>query len=318
MLGRTYGKKTIKAQRTFTDREPARKTFRRMLNEPQGPDKYRVLTYYGVGGQGKSALCRNLQGALEPREAQGELAMAKLDFESPEFRTPDRALLSLRLQLQKSGRMRFPVFDFAFARYFALTNPGVNIRQRHPELFESDNEILLDIISVAGDTLTVVPGVGLIAKYGIRLGGRFLEWWRNRGVKLLADVEELPPYKLLEELPKYLVDMHHAMFGENPLEDTASTKRIVIFMDAYEKLWESQSLKYGLGAFAVDAWVRRLVVESPGVLFILLGRDKMRWADFDSDYERVLEQHILGGLSNEDADPFLRNLSGVPRLSEPV
>jgi tetratricopeptide (TPR) repeat protein len=48
-----------------------------------------------------------------------------------------------------------------------------------------------------------------------------------------------------------------------------------------------------------------LVKETPGVLFVLFGRDRLRWAEVEPEWTEVLDQHRLGALSPEDADDFL-------------
>ena len=73
-----------------------------------------------------------------------------------------------------------------------------------------------------------------------------------------------------------------------------------------EALWCDKNLKSGKASQGADAWVRRMVEECPGVLFGLLGRNRIEWEALDADWKAVLIQHLLGGLSDDDADDFLR------------
>src|SRR5690349_14837812 len=144
--------KTFSASRIFTDRDDARAVFLQAVQTGQAREEYRVVNWYGIGGQGKSALCNELQDTLARlQEDHSVLRVYRnfrwgcTNFEDTTMRQLETATLALRLQLARGGRMSFPAFDVSFARYFALINPGVDMRRRHPELFTSDSEILGDV-----------------------------------------------------------------------------------------------------------------------------------------------------------------------------
>ncbi|MCW2305143.1 hypothetical protein M2324_003559 [Rhodovulum sulfidophilum] len=71
----------------------------------------------------------------------------------------------------------------------------------------------------------------------------------------------------------------------------------MITIDTHEKL--------GQGELRGDVWLQTLVRETPGALILIFGRDKLRWVEIDNRWEDVLDQHLLGELSDEDADRFL-------------
>lgn len=297
------------ASEVFTDREDARARFSRALDEAQPVDAYRVLVWYGVGGQGKTALQAEFGRMID--RARGHwvnvknrrLASALIDLENPANRNPAQALLSLRLQLAEHGALRFPAFDLAFARYFSLDQPGKDIRAVHPELFRHGSEILGDVLTVASDVANVIPGYGLLAKYGSKLAARGAEslygWWNRRGRSILAGLDEMSVDQLAGALPKYL--------GHDLCEAMAAPDgpRVVIRFDTHEALWRDRGLKDGPGALLVDDWLRRLVQDTPGAVVVVTGRDRLRWDEIDRGWAEVFEQHLLGGLSDEDADAFL-------------
>lgn len=302
------------AQRRFTDRDDYLRTFKEALERPQSPDDYRVLVYYGVGGQGKTALCHELRKVLGASEDQ-RYGWAHINFDTPRYRISDEALISIRLQLRKTAGLRFPAFDTAFSRYFALAYPGADIRAKHPELFRGGNEVIENIADLGG-TAMELTGLGLIYKYGTRISGWFWDWFQRRGRVVLDGLDELEPYELLEALPKYLgADVYDALAGEHPDETTPAKQRFVVLFDTYEALWRDRGLKSGPGALRVDAWVRRLVEEMPGVLFVIFGRDRLKWDELGDDWAAALAQHMLGGLSEEDAQAFLK---AIPIPEEPV
>ena len=196
-------KRGFKANRVLTDRDAPRTRFLRAFDPPLAPDAYRVLVFYGVGGEGKTALARHLLGMLE-KEYAGRAGWAAVNFEDAAMRRPAEGLLSIRLQLRRTAGLAFPAFDTAFAHWFGKTYPGADIRQRHPELFRTESElagdaygvgldVLKDMEGILADTLGEVPGLGLLWKYGNRFHNRYREWQERRGKELLSGIDALQP-----------------------------------------------------------------------------------------------------------------------------
>ena len=152
------------ASRIFTDRDQPRQQFRTALAQTAAVDHYQLLNFYGVGGQGKSALCNEFLRMMRQESDHPPLGWADLNFENSSLRQTDQALFTIRLKLRDSTGIAFPTFDFAFARYQRLAYPGSNIREKYPELFRSGNEILEDITNVAGDIIAEIPGLSLFYK----------------------------------------------------------------------------------------------------------------------------------------------------------
>lgn len=150
-MKRPTHQRTFQAQSEFTDREVPRSLFINVLDHPQlheaseqGPSPYRVLVFYGVGGQGKTSLYEHIDDLLtnyagtRRQEGWQRLAHVALNFEEDKagrFLNPVEVLLRLRIVLKERGGFSCQHFDVAFARYFALTRPGVSIRDAHPDLF---------------------------------------------------------------------------------------------------------------------------------------------------------------------------------------
>lgn len=312
MLRPSHAAPQYSASEVFTDREDARERFERALEDDQGVDDYRVLVWYGVGGQGKSALQAEFGRMVDRRRGawvnvrKRAIGQALLDLELIERRSPVQAMLTLRLQLGDSAGIAFPAFDTAFARYFALDNPGKDIRAVHPQLFQSGGSVLADVLSLASDAAAIIPGYGLLTKYGSKLvaagAEKLHDWWRLRGVEVLKGLDDLGQDALAARLPSYLgADLCDAVRRPSP-------PRIVLRIDTHEALWRERGLKDGPGALLADDWVRRLVQDAPGVLVVLTGRDRLRWEEIEPGWSTVLEQHLLGGLSAQDAEVFLEKV----------
>lgn len=317
MITPTHSKKRFETNRVFTGREDERALFRAAVTNEQAPDVYRVLMWYGIGGQGKSALFRECQRILNSiSDAAVNLpnkrshVWARVDFEESHYRRPEEALRSIRLQLARQGQVSFPSFDAAFALYMLKTNPGTDIRQRYPELFRGESEVVDDLVELSEGILgiaaevagAVVPAANIIYKWGARLTGRLHDWWDQRGKTVLKGIDALLPDELLERMPTYLgADLCDA-------QQTNLQLRPVVLLDTYEALWRDRAQKDGVSDRRADQWVRLLVQDSPGTLFVIFGRDKLRWAEFDPDWAEVVDTHLLGKISDEDADDFLRQI----------
>ena len=314
MLTPTHAKKSFTANRVFTDREDARDLFSAAIGETDTQDSYKVLMWYGVGGQGKSALLRELDRMARAfneveaeKKADRTLIPAKIDFDDERLKRIDAALYSIRLQLAQGSGFSFHTFDTAFIAYYKKTRPGIDIATAFPELFKGEREGMMDLIDVLDGPLSIatdlasaaLPGANLLYKWGARLTGKLASWWKSRGNEVLAGIEHLQPEQLLERLPSYLgIDICDGIKAKPKL-------RPVILVDTYEALWRDRGQKDGLADRRTDAWVRLLVQDAPGVLFVIAGRDKLRWGEIDEAWNGVIDAHLLGGLSDEDADLFL-------------
>jgi tetratricopeptide (TPR) repeat protein len=313
----THQAKTFSAARIFTDREDARAVFLKAVQTAQARDEYRVLNWYGIGGQGKSALCNELRETLKRlQEDHSILSVYRVfrwglvNFEDPTMRQLETATLALRLQLARDGGISFPAFDVAFARYFALINPGVDMRQRHPELFKSDSEILGDLIDWSKEGIEAsttvasifLPGANILYKYGARLAGRLAEWWERRGKQVLEGLDDLNADQIRQRLPTYLgADLWDHLAA-------STSDRLVIFLDTYEALWKDRGSNTDYSGLRVDEWVRTLVQDSAGVLFVIFGRDSTHWEEVNPEWNGKVSKHLLGLLADTDSMRFLKSI----------
>jgi hypothetical protein len=307
-------KRVLSASRKFTGRADEKSTFLTALRTNQKVDEYRLLNWYGVGGQGKSALSREFLRVTHAEEAK--TASAYINLDDHRLRQVDEALLSIRLQLSKTLGNRFGAFDTAFTRYFALTNPGADIRIKHPELFAGENPLLDDLLdfSEAGIEAVIqgvslaVPGVNLLYKYLSRLSARSREWFERRGKVVLQGLDQLSPAEILERLPTYLGADICDLVADNPT-------RMQLIVDTHEALWRDHNTRDPIMGARADAWLRLLVQDSPGVLVTILGRDSLQWEKVDPIWEGLAVKRLLGPLSDDDAEIFLK---AVPISSDEI
>ncbi|ACF01041.1 Tetratricopeptide TPR_2 repeat protein [Rhodopseudomonas palustris TIE-1] len=311
----------------FTDRQRAKDQFIAALDEPTGARGYKVLNWSGVGGQGKTALLEEFERILRKRHARAcdlsttRPGFALIDFRDPANRSIALSLLSIREQLRKTAGLHCETFEAAILRYLMMTQPGTAIKELSAQFFTTGSDVLdgvIQAVSAAGElgaTTHPLPGFGLLSKYGMKLAGKaglaFHRWWTRRGRSAFVEIDALSQDALLRKLPTYLgADLMDAMAVDHP-------PRITILFDTYEALWHGQGLRHGPGSLRIDEWVRQLVQDARGVLFVIAGRDELRWQELDRSWATVIERHPFGGLNKVDAGKLLAKLGiAEPALRE--
>lgn len=282
-----------KATRQFTDREEFIEVFQKALQGIK-TGEHNACVFYGVGGIGKTSLRKEL-GRLLDKE-RPKTVWAVLDFSVSHYREQETALFTLRRALGEKYKIPFPSFDLAYAVYWQKTHPQTALTKENFPLLDAGG-IVTDIVGLFG----VIPGIGLIPKVSklVIKGKKALEdWWTKRGNKELYDLPQLEPKDILERLP---------MFWASDLKDSLEQKdaQAILFIDTYEALWGKERTEGTV--FKRDEWVRELVAQLPGILWIICGREKLRWEEVEGDWGKALNQHLLGGLADEDAKHFLKS-----------
>jgi tetratricopeptide (TPR) repeat protein len=288
----SLGEARPRAQRQFTDREDFIAAFQSALQESRTDDP-RVLVYYGVGGIGKTTLRKELSRQLETRPG---FVWASLDFDLAIFREPEAALFALRMALQDGFKVQFPAFDIAYAAYWEKTRPQTPMTKENFPLLEH-SRILVELVDLVGN-LPVVGVIHSLAVIAARGGVALQQWWRKRGSTELRDLPGLEPVEIAERLP---------MFWAADLSDflEPKDKRAVLFLDTHEALWEGERTEARV--LHRDEWVRELVSQLPQVLWVICGRERLRWEELDPDWTKCLRQHLVGGLAEADVRQFLQS-----------
>jgi tetratricopeptide (TPR) repeat protein len=280
------------AQRQFTDREDFIAAFDKALAEAVTAEP-RALVYYGVGGIGKTSLRKELNRQLAVRPGH---VSAMLDFDIASFREPETALFVLRKALRDRYKVQFPSFDIAYAVYWQKVRPQVPLTRGNFPLLESGT-VLSDLLDVLGN-LTVVGLIPRLAGIALKGSQPIRDWWTKRGSKELRDLPGMEPVQIAERLP---------MFWAADLKDylAARQSRAVLFLDTYEALSEGERTEARV--LRRDDWVRELVSQLPEVLWVVCGRERLRWEESDPDWTKCLSQHLVGGLAEADARQFLQS-----------
>lgn len=271
--------------------------FTQILREPFPADEHRVISIYGRGGQGKSALLATLRESLK-LHGKGGHASALVDFADANKRRQHSALLHLRHQIQKDG-IPTPAYDVAFARAFMLSHPGEDIRQVHPEFFGAETSVLGDLIEVLGALVDAIPGGKLVYSTLTKASSKLKERHRRGALRVLDNIDAKSVAELQRDLPLYLG--HDLSRSRNDEEG----RQVVVFLDTFELLWDDKSAATRRLDSGTDEWVRRLIEESPGVLFVIAGRRSVDWTRIDPDWGRAVRPCPLESLDPRDVEALL-------------
>ena len=199
------------AQRKFVDRdEPRRIVEKAAFSIPA--DRSAIRVFYGVGGQGKTALCREILRMTDPaREpAFAFLRRAELDLHGRSKEDPDRLLVWIRNGFAEAG-VAFPRFDLAFALAWDATRGDEPLpmfsrpwlKRGSGQFVDGSSDIAKDL---TGELIGSIPGIGFMLKrlgeWSIEKGKRLYLERTKEELKELYDGPELKkPYQLSELLP---------------------------------------------------------------------------------------------------------------------
>ncbi|MFF7153405.1 tol-pal system YbgF family protein [Streptomyces sp. NPDC008139] len=338
---------TVAAQQVFTNRSDEMAAFTRSLEglhasldaaeispvADRAQGRRNVLTFYGVGGIGKTTLSHELERRFL---ADSDALSVRVDLSEDGACDIESLLLRLRAGLGRLGS-RWPAFDLALASYWARAHPGESLQ----EFLDSSPAIRRASRSIGlGDQITenvgaVVPDLGGLT--GLAQRAALLTYRairdRVREGRLLAEcelfaelIEADPDYETLSFFPYLLAwDLERQRrHAERP--------RICVFLDTFEVI-DSRADR------SAARFLQRCVYLMPNVLFVLTGRNRVDWADTATGDELDFtgaecwpnlhfsnntfepRQHLVGYLSDSDADSYLREAltrDGDPAMSMAV
>lgn len=290
----SINKSYVAAVKQFTDRTGFIEAFWNSIDSIQYDDT-KVLVYYGVGGIGKTSLRKKLQWQIDNKDRS--IIWTSIDFEIRQHRDVDNALIFLRTELSKKYKIHFNLFDFAYAFYLKKTSPQISLNEKSLPFIE-EGSLVADIITTFKD----IPLLGIPTKVAALLNKGhkiYSDWVTQKRIDDIVDMSLKEPKELLEYLPAYFAeDLKNHIDAKN--------KKTVIFLDTYEAL--NLSNKNDKAFFEADEWIREVLIPNlPGVLFVILGRQNLKWQEINSAWSQCIEQHLIGKLADEDAKMFLES-----------
>ena len=278
-----FSREKISDMKVFTDRLDARQIFSDTLKECSGhPDELNIISYYGIGGCGKSRLLEEL------KKSAGEKSYiyAGYDFENGS----DKLLVIDRLtrQLTKKG-LSFPLTRAAEIAYNQKIGVPIYVVKKKDLLDDPMLGIMADFI----------PGLSTALDYigkGKEIYSILKEYYQNVCVlwdndkealdTKLKQISEMEDYHLLQYLPEYFrIDLQHNI---RAFANKRKTLPVIIFLDSFENCvntYQTDSIYE-----AADAWLRNDIIKRvPGILWVVAGREKSDWPEKDAFFAEIRE-----------------------------
>lgn len=306
MKARTIHTAPKRAENIFTDREEPRRAFWAVYDRVKSdPGSVEVISYYGIGGIGKSSLLIQLMRELKERAQKSPNVFYSFELSG---RNKDDCLYFLAESLmQQCPALQFPLFGAALLQLNKLAGRDILDLEKRLE-----NSVLnRGELTAAVDVLNaVVPYFG-VAKVAGQAGLKLFQMIKNNhehnlgeNADIYQEIEGSGAAELMNNLQKYFC-MDAAPFLEQ------QSPPVVIMLDGYEVL--TNTLERGDIAEVEDGWIwgsEGVIWSLPNTLWVVAGRNRLVWDRYDSEIRDSLEQHLLGNISENDTKDFLRQ-SGV-------
>lgn len=309
----------VSAERKFTDRVPFREAFRSKYNYAKSNLEAGtapcVLSFYGVGGIGKTSLLKVLAKELTIEKQKDALYVY---HDIHDDTSTDCVSILKRLRGSIACKYNYEFFWFDWGYYCYQKAIGEDVEKPETSSFVKDSKFLSCIIDLIKESPVPIPYgdwivkavdcVDKLTKFVSAADGglTMVRQYIREHKKELTRMTTLDKDELYEKLPEYF-----AMDMERNLEK--ATEPFVFFVDTYEKLVNELS---GVGnPLKDDLWLRDEngpIQNISKAIWVISGREMLKWKDIgdcgwcEAD-ENNLEQHRIGELSERDSYTFLED-----------
>ena len=226
---------SFKASKIFTDRTEPREVFRRSIQEYLSKPQ-QIVTYYGKGGIGKTALLKTLY-TNEAQNAYGITQGASfhsvfISLDAYDFANPVNILMAVRNGIVGDCGL----FDYAMLQYCSKAKLNVEeIMQKNSMLSSPIVDVLNELISL-GTASACIPASTII---------KCVDLIKDKKLKMkfsdeIKEIETLNEFEIFERLPYYL--------GLCISNAAKKNHYHVLFLDSYESLLARTEF----GTFSVD------------------------------------------------------------------
>lgn len=297
-------KKENKAIKEFTDRVEPRNVFWKNYKlietamETNEKIPIQVVNFYGIGGTGKTRLLKQLR--LEMKNNEKEAKICYIDFEKLKTFNgePASILNAIKVELKNKFNYEFPLFELAYYEY--KIKLGVDISK--PEL----RNILLKNkeLNFLASFIEEIPLVGTFSKI-LSIVDEGASILRNRlnDSNLKSKIENIQNITAQEQ--EEMLSYYFALDFQNNLKKEKYP--FVFQIDTYERL-VNELTEVG-NVNKIDDWLKGkdgLIRNVNNVLWVIAGREKLKWESQDKNWKGSLDQHLLGDLSQNDSATFLK------------
>lgn len=300
-----------RALELFTDRTESQLAFKQayldLTQKMPGKNRSRILTYYGIGGIGKSLLLQKLAQnlATDPEMTlRNNRAPLYVDF-SFENAQDGVSVLS-RLANILTSRYSWDFTKFRIGLYLYYKHIGEDIKAPESTTYMDRDPM----VKLALDLASEIPVVGSVLKVF-----SYLDQGQAAVRNLLKQNDGfVKSFSLLSSSEQR--DALPGLFAEtlNAYTEKAAAP-LVVLLDTYECI-EERAAALG-SALRRDQWIHGengVISRAQNTLWVIAGRNRITWEINGCP----IEQHLLGHLSGNDAGKFLADAGMPEQLIAPV
>ena len=296
-------KDKINVEIDFIDREETQERFFKkyeVYKEGLENKDISVVSYYGYGGVGKSSLMQQLKKKIKSK--YGNNLVIRYDLGECPFPPPIlKVVFALKQLLVDECGLKFPDMDLAQFIFDCINGNNPEIPKVQPKIEEKTrNKVCFDIFGE-------MPLVGMLFK-GVKA-------WDEVAAAVKSEDKRIELSRLKDasalDLENKILDLFIDELKEN-LKD--KKEPLVIIFDRYESLSNKRDTILNLGD--ADKWIYGeggLIERVPKVLWVIAGRERLKWLDEDEEWRDSLETWNLEPLNEEFTAKYLEK-GGVPKV----
>ena len=217
---------------------------------------FRVLSFYGMGGIGKTSLLKQLFLRNDPRD----LAWVTVDLESGAVQTSTDVLY----EIYRSSGVRYFPFEYALALIWERRGLSIHdIRNRLVAVSAGWSDF--------GDAALEAMSAGVNLPAVLRLSDKLADVMRRRHhdaeVRAIDASTDSERERLLPGLLARAIEA----------EANKQGRSLVVAVDSLDSL--SRKPGFGEGGEPPDNWLQELLAQAQCGLWLLAGREKLRWQE---------------------------------------
>lgn len=237
----------------FTDRQNEFNIINNAFTKLMADNSYfNVLSFYGIGGIGKSRLIKYAFQTSEILNHQNLIEL-KINLEIVKSDNVLNAIFGLRKQIPTTC----PIFDYAIMNFWNKFSPYELNTEFSKSIFEQCFAFLSDKPDISYNNINILPIVGNLIS-GIKQLGLDSIFY--------SEIENLSYNEFLKKIPEYLgIDIRNKYFD----------KYLIIFIDAYEQ--------YNTN------WLETLISNINFGVFIITSREKLKWKKLSVNEYQLIE-----------------------------
>ena len=330
--------------KNFTDRSEPRKAFwdryEKMVTENSS-----VITFYGAGGVGKSALLKKIEDEIKRRDVVTHNECKYVFYSFENITNMLEVLNTFKFQLSAYG-CEFPLFDTGNYYYSLkvgqdITPPKAKSMLEKIPWVQKINKSLSKTSKQMGDSTPVIKTTGKVLNATTDEDENFAEFFLREtgeafgslipGIKTVTTFMSIADTLLMKYMERNnILDEDHKAVRfqlnarrqeKNPVEIyeflptifaldvsdwlQATGNKLVVLLDNYESLTGATGFQTA-EQLKRDSWLSGeygLILQIPATLWIIAGRNKLRWGDELVDEH---DQHLITALTPEDSNLFLK------------